>query len=123
MNVVTGITCSNCGAARPEKPGPCRNCGDTRRTFAAEINAEVRAVANLSAQTTRGPQTWAYVYMVTALLLTVALAVLGVLDIPGWARAVAMICVAVFIVVALFNNGSVHNVLLRIKRAYEDKPR
>lgn len=123
MNIVTGITCSNCGVARPEEPGPCRRCGDSRRTFAAAIHEQVRVAAAMTTATTRGPQTWAYIYMVAGLLLTIAIAVVSVLDIPGWAKAIAIVCVAIILLVALADSGRVHNWLLRVKRAYEDKAR
>lgn len=122
MTVVTGIACSNCGASLPKRRRPCRKCGDTRRTIAAEINATVTATATMSAATKRGPESWAYFNMIAGILLTIVLGVIAVLDgIPGWYRALMMVVVASVILVALADNGAVHNLLLRLKRFYEDK--
>jgi hypothetical protein len=121
MNVVTGITCSNCGASLPKRRRPCRKCGDTRRTFAAAINETVTATATISAATKRGPETWGYIYIVAGVLLAIMLAVVGVLDVPGWAKAVTMICLSIIILVGLLDSTTAHNLLLRLKSSYEDK--
>ena len=123
MNVITGITCSNCGAHRPEDPGACANCGDTRRTFHDEIKEGIVASDSFGVAIRRGPQSWAYIRMVAGLLLGITLAVVGVLDIPGGTRAIAMICLSVIIITTLLYSETLHDLLLRHKASYEDKSR
>lgn len=123
MNIVTGCSCSQCGTTRLKAPGPCSVCGDTRRTFNAEINESIGVTATLTTGIRRGEQSWAYFYMVAALLVGIALAVISVFDAPGWARAIAMLCVAIIIIVAIADCAAIHNLLLRIKSAYEDRIR
>jgi hypothetical protein len=83
------------------------------KVTAGEVNLGVR----------RAPQSWAYFYMVLGLILAVALTVISVLEIPGWAKAIAIVCVAIMIVVAVIDSKHIHNWLLRLKSAYEDKVR
>lgn len=123
MDVVDGCYCSNCGAARPEEPGPCALCGDTRRSFHANISAEVKVTASMSAGVRRGPQSWAYFYMVGAVLLAIGLAIIALLPVPWWARVIWMLCFAIFVIVAIADSRRVHELLLSIKAAYEDKLR
>lgn len=116
--------CGGCGAARPETPGPCPSCGDTRRKLGVTITEKVSASVSVSAGVKRGQESWGYFYMVGGVVLAVVLTAISVLDgIPGWARAIAIVCVAIIIIVAFADSGRLHNLLLRLKRAYEDKER
>lgn len=90
----------------------------------ASINCEARATASFDAKVKRGPESWAYFYMVGGVLLAVALTVISVLDAPGWARAIWILCAAALIIAAIAaiaDSARVHSLLLRIKRSYENK--
>lgn len=71
----------------------------------------------------RGPQSWAYIYMVLALILGIAIAIISVLDIPGLAKAIVIGAVSIAIIVIIIADRRVQNSLLRLKGAYEDKVR
>jgi hypothetical protein len=71
----------------------------------------------------RGPQSWAYFYMVLALILGIAIAIISVLDIPGLAKAVVIGAVSIAIIVIIIADRRVQNLLLRFKSSYEDKVR
>jgi hypothetical protein len=87
------------------------------------MSAEVKVTASMSAGVRRGPQSWAYFYMVGAVLLAIGLAIISLFPVPWWARAIYMLCFATFVIVAIADSRRVHELLLRIKKAYEDKLR
>ncbi|MGN6357456.1 MAG: hypothetical protein ACTHLU_08260 [Novosphingobium sp.] len=88
------------------------------------ITEKVSASVSVSAGVKRGQESWGYFYMVGGVVLAVVLTAISVLDgIPGWARAIAIVCVAIIIIVAFADSGRLHNLLLRLKRIYEDKER
>lgn len=87
----------------------------------ASVHCEVKVTASAEAKVRRGPQSWAYFYMVGGVILAVVLTAISVLDIPGWVRAIYIVCVAAIIIVAIADSNRLHELLLRVKRAYEDK--
>jgi hypothetical protein len=124
MNEETDCKCSGCGANRPEAPGPCSNCGDTRRTFGVEINATAAVLPSISTIVRRGPVAWAYINMVVGILIAISLAVISTIDvIPWWARVVAMFCIPMMIIATFADTAKVHNGLMWVRRSYEDKDR
>jgi hypothetical protein len=61
--------------------------------------------------------------MVGAVALAIGLAVIALLPLPWWARVIYTLCFAIFVIVAIADSRRVHELLLSIKRAYEDKVR
>lgn len=124
MNIVDRCICRGCGATRPEAPGPCPACADTRRIISASISCEVKMTPSLAKLgIKRGPQSWAYFYVILSVLLTFVGGIVGFLGGPGWAKAIVFGSLFIAVVIVILNDRRVHNLLLRFKSAYEDKVR
>ena len=120
---VDGCTCVGCGQTRPEEQGPCPACGDTRRSLSVSAHATVTATATAEAGVRRGQHSWSYFYMIGGTILAIALTIVSVLDIPGWAKAITILCVSAIILTAIADSDRFHNWLIKLKGAYEDRVR
>lgn len=117
--------CKNCGIPRDDDAGgsPCPNCGTLGRVTDVNLQAVAHAEASLNVRVKRGDRSWTYIHMVLAIVLGIEGAVVFAFPGPWWARIICFLAIAVITSTVFLDSGRVHDLLVRIRRSYEDKSR
>lgn len=82
-------------------------------TTSSKVTASGRAV--------RGQESWNYLYIVTALLISVEGTVLQLIPVGGWIGVIAFVALMALTIWLCLFNGYTQNALIKLKSWYETK--